>query len=130
EGARQDPGDRDRPVDADAVVDVQDRRRVRADRHERPVAERDLAVLAGEDVQADDRDEVDPDEREPVVEVVVERLRQEDDEQRHSREREHAPEDPVRAEGLHYTLLTTTCPNRPAGRTIRTSISTASASGS
>ena len=39
--------------------------------------ERDLPVVAGQDVQADDGDEVDADEREPVVEVVVERLRQE-----------------------------------------------------
>jgi hypothetical protein len=47
------------------------------------VSERDLAVVTGQDVQADDRDEVDADERKPEVVVVARRLRQEDDEQRH-----------------------------------------------
>jgi hypothetical protein len=43
--------ERDRPEVAHAVVDDEDRRRVRADAHERAVSERDLPREPGEDVE-------------------------------------------------------------------------------
>jgi len=49
-------GDRDRPDVAHAVVAHQDRRRVRADRHERAVAERDLPAVARQHIEPEDRE--------------------------------------------------------------------------
>jgi hypothetical protein len=59
-----DAGDRNRPEIAPAVVDDEDRRRVRADADERAVTERDLAREAGQDVQPEESDQVDRDETE------------------------------------------------------------------
>src|SRR5581483_6367175 len=115
EEARDDARDRDRPVLADAVVGREDRRRVGAEREEGSVPERDLAVVAREDVQADDRDEVDADEREPVVQEVVEGVREQDDERRDRRDRGRPDGDA--GEPRRQTRLTTTRPKRPAGRT-------------
>ena len=129
EDAGEHPGDRDRPVLADAVVRGQDRGRVRAEGHEGAVSERDLPAVAGDDVETDDRDEVDADEREPVVEHVVLRVRDEDDEQSDPDERSRARDESRRDAG-HYARLTTTRPKRPAGRTISTSSRTARATGS
>ena len=114
-------GDRDRPEVADAVLRHQDRRRVAADRHERPVPERDLPAVAGQDVEAEDRDEVGADGRELHGVEVRERERQHD-------QREHA--DPERDQLQPHTRLTAARPNSPAGRTIRTPRMTASATAS
>ncbi len=57
EHARDERRDRDRPEVADAVRD-EERRRVAAYRHEGALGERDLARVAGDDVEPDDRDEV------------------------------------------------------------------------
>jgi hypothetical protein len=57
--ASGDPGQRDRPDVAPVLMHDQGRGRVRADRHQRAVAERDLAGVTGEQVQPDDRDEED-----------------------------------------------------------------------
>ena len=70
--ARDEAAERDRPEVADAMVDDEDRGRVRADSHERAVPERDLPGEAGEDVEAEERDEVQPDEGELVRPVVRE----------------------------------------------------------
>ena len=56
-------GDGNRPPDAPAVFECEIRRRIPADAHERPLAERDLARVAGDDVQPEQRDEVQADER-------------------------------------------------------------------
>ncbi len=70
EEPRDEPSDRERPHVLHAARDRpaellvpghQNRRRVSADRHERAVAERDLPRVAGEDVQAEERDQVDAD---------------------------------------------------------------------
>src|SRR5581483_2124551 len=74
-------GDRDGREVADAVTVDEDRRRVRADRHERAVPERDLAGVAEEQVQAEDRHEVGADGRELRGAEVRQHDRQHDEQQ-------------------------------------------------
>ena len=59
----------------------EDRRRVAPDRHECGMAERDLAVVPREDVETEQRDEVDPDERELAEAELARELRQHHDQQ-------------------------------------------------
>ena len=67
------------------VARHEDRRRVAADRHERAVAERDLARVAREDVETEERDQVDGDVR------VVARLEVADERRQHRDERRRGP---------------------------------------
>src|SRR5581483_10986675 len=62
-----------------------ERRRVAADRHERSVADGDLARVDREDVQAEDGDEVDGDASPGALVVARERERQEGDDERGER---------------------------------------------
>ena len=79
------------------------------------MAERDLAVVPGEDVQAEQRDEVDPDERElPEPELAGEPRKEHD---QRDRPGEHATLQAGASRATHQTLLTTTRPKSPAGRT-------------
>ena len=129
--AEQEPDDprdqareRQRPHVLDAVVGDQDRGRVAADRHEGAVAEGDLAGVAGEDVQAEHGDEVDAD----VAELV--RLEDVDPPGDQGEQRERAQE-PADAESpADHTRDTAARPNRPAGRTRRTTRMIPSATGS
>ncbi len=69
-------GDRHRRPVRHAEPVHQDRRDVGADRVERAVAERDLAVVAGQDVEAEQRDRVDQHQRELERAVVADQERQ------------------------------------------------------
>ena len=71
-----DAGDRDRQAVADVPLVDHDRRRVRAERVEGAVPERDLPVVAGQDVEAEQRDRVDRDLRELEQPEVREHERQ------------------------------------------------------
>ena len=122
------PATRNRPEIAPAVVDDEDRRRVRADAHERAVAERDLAGEAGEDVQPEQRDQVDRDETELVRPVVRGQERRDDD--RADERSEAEPWPSLLSVALLIRASRPARPSRPAGRTSRTTSSTASAIGS
>src|SRR6185369_321198 len=117
-------GDRDRrPVRPTRLVH-QDRRRVRTDRVERAVAERDLAVVAGQHVEPEQRDRVREHERDLEDAVVGDEERQRAREHEQHREaRELAAIEPA-----HQTRTTWTLPNRPEGLTTRTPMMTTSAS--
>jgi len=78
---------------------------------ERPVAERELAVKAGQDVQAEDRDRVHHDQVELEHAVVLEQEGQH--QQRHHDDRAADP-DPLAIGGVH-TRVTTFLPNSPSG---------------
>src|SRR2546426_887670 len=142
--ARDESGDRDREECAHPVLgqDVrgmladeleaflpedEQRRRVAPDRHERGMAERDLAVVPRKDVETEQRDEVDPDERE----LAEPELAREPWQQRNQHNRPGKYETLQRRRGpaTHQTLLTTTRPKRPVGRITSTSSSTAKAVG-
>ena len=127
--ARDQPGQRDRPQVADVVMADHDRGRVAADRHERSVAERDLARVPGQDVQAEDRDEVDADVRDLRGAEVAQPVRQDEQDAERSeepgrlhRERDHA--------ARRHTRLTVVRPNRPVGFTSSTARITMNATGS
>ena len=66
-------GDRDRRPVRHAGLVHQDRRRVGADRVEGAMAERDLAVVAGQHVEAEQRDRIDQHQRELEHVIVAER---------------------------------------------------------
>ncbi len=107
---------RDRPAEL-LVAGHEDRGRVPADRHERAVAERDLARVPGEDVEAEERDEVDRDVRVLACLEVGDERRQHRDESDERRERDEA-DDALRA-GRH-TRFTSGLPKIPCGRMRRT----------
>ena len=99
------------------------------------MAERELAVVAGQDVEAEDRDRVDQRERDLEDPVVAERERQQrgQDQQREQRERRGSAR-PDRGAGARdgarpsaQTRRTTRRPNRPFGRSSSTSMISASA---
>src|SRR5439155_690390 len=79
------------------------------------VAERDLAVVAGEDVEAEERDRIDPDLRELEQAEVAQQERQHAAER--ERRRQDRPQPPLPAP---HTRCTATRPNSPLGRTSRT----------
>src|SRR6185503_13928288 len=120
------PGNRDRPdvshvaregvrPELQPLVRDQDRSRVPADQHERPVPERDLPGDAREQVEAEQGDEVDADVGELLRAEVADEARQQ--EKRCGRDEE--AENPDEFAALH-TRLVTGLPKRPAGRTSRT----------
>ena len=93
--AGDEAGDRDRPdvahvarelvaqeLERRLLVRHQDRRRVAADQHEGAVAERDLPRDAGQQVEPEQRDEVDADVRELLRPEVADDARQEEDRHR------------------------------------------------
>ena len=97
--ARDDPRDRNRPEVLDPaadraaellVPDHEDRGRVAADRHERSVPERDLTRIPREDVQAEERDQVDADVRVLLRLEVADESRQDRDEDDEGCERDEA----------------------------------------
>src|SRR5262249_25524816 len=122
------PRDRQSPQVAPAVIDDEDRRRVGADPHERPVAERDLAGVPGEEVQPEQCDQVDRDERELVDAEVREDERRPD--HAHHEGGEPEPAERQLQTPLPHTRLTTVRPKSPAGLTSSTNRSTTSATGS
>src|SRR6267143_5467446 len=90
------------------LTEDEDGRRIAADRHECGMAERDLAVVAGEDVETEQRDEVDPDERELAEPELVRELRQQH--QQRNRSGKHEALQRRRGPATHQTLLTTARP--------------------
>ena len=106
----------------------QDRRRIGADGIEGAVAERDLAVEAGQQVQAehgDRRDHHGADQEQPIVGDEVGQHRPQ---QRHQEgQRQQHPQPASWRLPACQTLFTTTRPNRPAGRTVSTKITMISA---
>ena len=76
------------------------------------MAERDLAVVAGEDVQPEQGDEVDRDERELREPELAHEPRQHGDHGRRCREQR----DLERGGSVHQTRRTATWPNSPCGR--------------
>ena len=108
-------GHRNRPAVRDVPLVDHDRGRVRAHRVEGAVAERDLAVVAGEDVEAEQRHRVD---------VDLGELEQPEVAQREGQHQGHHETDPRHGERpgarRHQTRCTATRPNRPLGRTTRT----------
>ena len=85
---------------------------IRADRVEGAVPERDLAVVAGEDVEPEKRDRVDQHERELERAVVA------DHERQHARDRDEHHNADGRAS--RHTRLTFTLPKSPEGLTSST----------
>ena len=122
-----DAGQRDRPDVAPVLVHDQRRRRVPADRHQRPVAERDLPRVAGEQVEPDDRDEEGARLGEVARVEVADEVRQE--EEHGQPRRDHGDPEAHSQSPAHQTRLAETFPKRPAGRTSRTPRITASATG-
>ena len=103
----------------------QNRRHIGADRVERAVAERDLAVVAGQHVEAEQRDRVRQDQGQLEDAVVAE------EEWHSARQRERDGEGDQLATldaGHRYTRTTLTRPNIPDGRTTKTPTMTTSAS--
>src|SRR5439155_10569354 len=119
--AGDEAGGRDRQKVVPVVLHRQDRGRVRADRHERAVTERDLAGRARQDVQADDGDQVDADLRQLERPEIGHDPRQHRDDDRPDGEGEESR--------ARHTRLTTTRPNSPAGRTSSTPSRIARATG-
>ena len=100
--------DRDRLHVLDTVIRHEDRSRVRADRDERSLPERDLTA-GGEHVEPEDGDEVRTDGRELHHAELREQKRQHD---------EHREAEPERPElERRHTRLTAVSPKSPAGRT-------------
>src|SRR5438874_484963 len=124
----RDSGERDGPDVAPVLVHDQRRGRVAADCHQRAVSERDLAGVAREQVQADDRDEEDARTREVARVEVADEVRKDEEDAEPCGHREQPGADPERA--AHQTLLAEARPNSPAGRTSSTPRITASATGS
>ena len=122
-----DPGERDRPDVAPVLVHRERRGRVAADRHQRAVAERDLARVAGEDVQPDDRDEEDARLREVAGVEVADEVRRQRVEREHRGRGQRPERDP---EPAPHTRVTSARPKRPVGLTSSTPRITASATGS
>ncbi len=123
--AGDDAGERDRPEVAPAVVDDEDRRRVRADPHEGAVAERDLPGEAGEDVEAE-RARRGTGRRTRAGRCGSSRRGTVRATTAHD---EHGERDRIAEPPLH-TRLTTTRPKSPAGLISRTTSRTPSATGS
>ena len=82
-----------------------------------PWPERDLAVVAGEHVEAEQRDEVDGDERELRGAEVGEQAREQREHERRATANDGDADGPERP----HTRLTASRPKRPDGRTSRTS---------
>ena len=106
----------------------EDRGRVAADRHQGAVAEGDLPGVAGQQVQADDRDEVDADQGKVEGVEVADEPRDDG----HEGHRSHGDQGSGADSGRppHQTFLTLGRPKMPSGRTSRTPRITASATGS
>ena len=115
-GAGDHAGDGDRPEIPDLMpvdpVHAENCRGVAADRHERAVAERDLAAVAGEDRQAEKRDEVHADDRQLTGSEIADEARQ----GRHD-QGEHREAEELEHELGFHTRRTATRPKSPPGRT-------------
>ena len=113
--AGDDAGERDRRPVREARLRREDGGRVAADGHERAVPERDLARVAGEDVEAADGDEVDADVgvlgRLEVVDEERQQRDRRDEEDDGGGRRERGAAQPS-----HHTRLTAARPKRPCGR--------------
>ena len=92
----------------------QDRGRVAADRHERAVTERDLAGVAREDVEPEERDQVDGDVR-VVARLEVADERRQDRDEDHERGKRDEPDQALRPR--LQTRFTSGLPKIPCGRT-------------
>src|ERR1700745_4349994 len=87
------------------------------------MADRDLPRIAGEDVQAEHRDEEDPDLRGERDVVIAQAEREDGEHRRHRNERgEHRDPRP-------HTRLTSRCPKSPDGLRSNTTRMTANAAG-
>ncbi len=102
-----------RPI-GDAGLVEQDRRRIGADREERAVAQRHLAVEAGEDVEPQQHDRIDDDHGELEHVIAAQNERQDDEERAHRRE----PQGRLIARA--HTRVTRVRPKRPEGRSSST----------
>src|SRR5215210_942035 len=110
------------------MVPDEDRGRVPPDRHERAVAKRDLAGVAGEDVQPENADHVHADVGDLRGAEVAQPVRQHGDDGDARRKRG----DLCRAQdaaATGHTRLTATRPNSPAGRIRSTPRITTNATG-
>src|SRR4029077_13819636 len=116
-----------RPEILDAAVEHQRRRHVAADRHERAVPERDLARVAGEHVEPEQRDRVDRDVRDLRGVEVRDQVREPEHDQARDDERPDLRRQTLRPA---HTRLTASRPNSPAGRTRSTPRMIASATAS
>ena len=110
-----------------AVVVGEDRRRVAADGHERALADRDLARVARDHVQTEDRDEEDGDTRAGRPVVVGQAEREQGD---HRRDDEGGRDPDRRCRVAPHTLRTLVRPNRPDGLTSSTTSIITNAAGS
>src|SRR6185437_156140 len=120
-----DAGDRNRRPIRDAELRHKDRGSVPADREERAVAERDLPVEPGQNVEAKKRDGEDQ-HLGALVEAIArgeERNGEGDDHDRGRDDRSDAPVPPRH----RHTRATRRRPNRPEGRQTRTATMIASA---
>src|SRR5262249_2992235 len=112
--------DRQRRDEVPAVVVHEDGAGVRAEAEERAVADRYLAVVAGEDVEPGRRDP-DVDRRRPELHVGrLMLLRDPIAEHVHRRDRDDDRDERTRQAGVH-TRSVRTVPNKPAGRKSNTS---------
>ena len=111
--------DRQRRPVGHLVLVHQDRGGVGADRIERAVAERDLAVEASQDGQPEDRDRVDHHHGELEQMVVAEQRSVGTSGQRRSHQQRSGQRSGVRA-AIVYTRLSTVRPSRPDGFTTST----------
>ena len=94
------------------AVHAEDRSRVAADRHEGAVPERDLAAVARENREAEQRDEVHADDRELARAKVTDEPGQRGDDRN-----EHEEADELERELELHTRRTATRPKRPPGLT-------------
>ena len=103
----------------------QDRRAVAADGEKSAVAERDLAVEAGQEVEAEQRDGEDEHLR-ALIDVVARGDEREGERDDRDRQRQKAPQCAV-GSAIGHTLATRRRPNSPDGRQTRTAMMIASA---
>ena len=129
--AEQEPGaetdearDRDGQIIGNAELRRQDRRAIAADGEEGAVAERDLAVEAGEQVEADQRDGEDQHLR-ALIEVIAGSHERESQRRRECSDRQDRPRRDRTRHG--QTLAAIRRPNRPDGRQTSTPTMIASA---
>ena len=121
---RRDRGEGAVPRERVGVVAVEDRGRVAADGHERPVPERDLAGVAREEVEPEDRDEEDRDLASDELVVVGQMAREQHDHGHRGRDHEETEREPP------HTRRTTFRPKSPVGLITSIASSSASAAGS
>src|SRR6185369_9255254 len=105
-------GDRNRRPVRKARLVHEDRGDVRPYGIERAVAERNLSVEPGEDVQAEQGDRVDQDQRELEGAVFADEERQRAGRQQGNRDHEEV--------AIAHTRVTWTLPKKPEGRTVST----------